>query len=682
MSYQSFRKQLGYGLWLTPALVLIILLLLVNKQTAQAATSVGGPITTDTTWTVANSPYIVTANVLVLEGVTLTIQPGVTVKFNNNTNLQVGGELIAQGTASNRITFTSNQASPAPDNWGGIQFLSTAIPTTIDSGGIYIKGSVLQYCTVQYGGQNVDSTITTHSLLIDHCVVQNNGAQGIDNAGIPGEPSWTSNNTISNNTPVFHPFNALIVSDGTVIGNLVTNNSHPGIYIGSNVLVQNNVIGQNGQEGIYVKENSSGIEIVSNLITNNNGRGIAVYDYGQNINIRENDITGNLGGIYIGGYSVPSINIQISNNDITNNVDNEGGGAGIFISESTTITISNNIIDGNSANVGSTASKGGGIMLFASHNISVISNTITRNIDQGVCGGICSDGYFNTSVIRDNIVVANVGGGIHVSDGDNLIEHNFVTDNKGGWGIRASNITDSPTISCYIRNNVIINNSAFLDNAHGAGAFIYKCAEFSNNLVIGNVGSDTASAGGLEIFGTPEVHFNTFYGNLPFDVTVDSSDNISGTNNYWGTANSVDILAHVVDWHDDNSLGELLFDPYLLEPSPDTPIPPPLGLVGDFLEDSVSISWQPLPMFETGWGYKVYYDNDSFLLPFEGMGLNEGDSPINVSDQTTFALTGLDSKKNYYITVTAYDNQGHESWYSNILFQRGGYPTFLPLVGK
>ena len=211
---------------------------------------------------------------------------------------------------------------------------------------------------------------------------------------------------------------------------------------------------------------------------------------------------------------------------------------------------------------------------------------------------------------------------------------------------------------------------------------IYNCAEFSHNLVIGNVGSAMATSGGLEINGTPEVHFNTLYGNIPFDVTIVSSSNISGTNNYWATANSLDILAHVIDWHDDISLGEFLYEPYLLEPSPDTPFPPPLGLVGDFLVDHVNLSWQPLPIFETGWGYMVYYDNDSFLPPFEGTGLNEGDSPINVSDQTNFTLSGLDSKKDYYITVTAYDNDGHESWYSNILIQRGGYQLYLPLVDK
>ena len=37
------------------------------------ATDVGGPITSDTTWTLSSSPYIVTDSVTVADGVTLTI---------------------------------------------------------------------------------------------------------------------------------------------------------------------------------------------------------------------------------------------------------------------------------------------------------------------------------------------------------------------------------------------------------------------------------------------------------------------------------------------------------------------------------------------------------------------------------------------------------------------------------
>ena len=44
-------------------------------------TNVSGVISSNTTWSLANSPYLVTGNVLVNEGVTLSIEPGVIVKI-------------------------------------------------------------------------------------------------------------------------------------------------------------------------------------------------------------------------------------------------------------------------------------------------------------------------------------------------------------------------------------------------------------------------------------------------------------------------------------------------------------------------------------------------------------------------------------------------------------------------
>jgi len=76
----------------------------------------------------------------------------VTVKFDSGKKLQVNGELIAQGTAGNLITFTSNQASPAPGDWGNIEFTGTAITTTMDAEGNYVSAAMKN---TQFFAQNL-----------------------------------------------------------------------------------------------------------------------------------------------------------------------------------------------------------------------------------------------------------------------------------------------------------------------------------------------------------------------------------------------------------------------------------------------------------------------------------------------------------------------------------------------
>jgi len=129
------------------ALAASFLLPAVSPHRVSADTSVGGQITSNTTWTKANSPYIVTSSVLVNQGVTLTIEPGVTVKFDSAKALQVEGELIARGTEAEPIVFTSNQPSPAPGDWGNILFTDTSVDAQYDAAGNYTGGSIMQYCS-------------------------------------------------------------------------------------------------------------------------------------------------------------------------------------------------------------------------------------------------------------------------------------------------------------------------------------------------------------------------------------------------------------------------------------------------------------------------------------------------------------------------------------------------------
>src|SRR3989442_14565742 len=66
---------------------------------ASATTYVSGRITVDTTWGIADTTYVVTGHVTVAPGVTLTITPTTTVRFEPLVGLVVEGNLVANGRA-------------------------------------------------------------------------------------------------------------------------------------------------------------------------------------------------------------------------------------------------------------------------------------------------------------------------------------------------------------------------------------------------------------------------------------------------------------------------------------------------------------------------------------------------------------------------------------------------------
>ena len=109
----------------------------------------------------AQSPYQVTADVVIQNGALLTIEPGVTVGFDSGTNLTIGvGSLNARGTAGQPITFTSSLdvggSTPAAGDWGQIRFLDLANDNT----------AIIEHASVRYGhGISIQSASPTFNYL-------------------------------------------------------------------------------------------------------------------------------------------------------------------------------------------------------------------------------------------------------------------------------------------------------------------------------------------------------------------------------------------------------------------------------------------------------------------------------------------------------------------------------------
>lgn len=113
----------------------------VGAAPAHAETPVSGPITEDTVWTLAASPYVMTGTVTVEDGATLTIEPGVVVRVSSVASLDVFGVLKAIGTEVDRITFER----AAEGRWGRIRFANAQSDPSQDA------PSVVRYADVWEG---------------------------------------------------------------------------------------------------------------------------------------------------------------------------------------------------------------------------------------------------------------------------------------------------------------------------------------------------------------------------------------------------------------------------------------------------------------------------------------------------------------------------------------------------
>jgi hypothetical protein len=134
----------------------------------------GGTVNADRTLTAACSPYTITSDIDVGGNATLTIEPGVTVRFGPDMNLSIGynaaAKLVAVGTAAAPIVFTSSNATPGAGDWAGVQLWSNTM-----------NGTALGYLTMDYCGSNGDACLLgtgakPNRVTVDHVTFAHVGA--------------------------------------------------------------------------------------------------------------------------------------------------------------------------------------------------------------------------------------------------------------------------------------------------------------------------------------------------------------------------------------------------------------------------------------------------------------------------------------------------------------------------
>jgi len=276
----------------------------------------GGTLTEDTTVSTNRYPYVITDDIVVPEGTTLTIEPGVVLQFQAERALRVeGGRLLAEGTASQPIVFTRQEN----DHWGGILLNQTRADNQITHAVVEYTHEVISDPQT-HGVSAYDSQVTIADSIIrhaqgsgavladqsstlyllrnqihdvegdavratgGHAFIQGNHIYDIQHATLPPEGIEIS---LMGHTAVVRDNHLHHISDdcldtnnasATIERNVIHHCGDKGVSIGheSSAILTNNLV-YSSLTGIAVRDGSSA-HIVNNTVAGNQGSGLWLYE--------------------------------------------------------------------------------------------------------------------------------------------------------------------------------------------------------------------------------------------------------------------------------------------------------------------------------------------------------------------------------------------------------------------
>lgn len=184
----------SFSLWIFSLLAVI--------STAQlSALEVSGPLTVNTTWSIADSPITVVDTISVNNGAVLSVDAGVQVRFATGKKLILTrGAIRAIGTASLPIVFASAAASGAPGDWGPLELQN----------GTSDAATVLENAVIRHGK---GLSITQASPALNRVSFENNLGAAIS-LDLESSPTGIGLSAVGNG------LNGILIPPGTITGSV------------------------------------------------------------------------------------------------------------------------------------------------------------------------------------------------------------------------------------------------------------------------------------------------------------------------------------------------------------------------------------------------------------------------------------------------------------------------------
>ncbi|MDC0325736.1 right-handed parallel beta-helix repeat-containing protein [bacterium] len=452
----------------------------------------GGTITEDSTWKIwgPTAPYVITGDVNVETGVTLSIEPGVVLKVSGPA-LRVHGTLNADA-GDESIIFTSVKDDSAAGDTNGDG--EASIPEAGDWKGIYLSpdsgDSILNRCALRFTGDHLGVLhgfnrytsiyINQSNPSITDCWFENPGSHGIELYA--SQATLTGNEFINIGSGKYAMVYNTLDTFPVISGNTSSGTGIHGIYVPSGRMTVSGVWMNPGATLSYILPSGSltigdsdhldttlsiaaGVKVLTTTGIYVNGTLIAEGTAQEPILFSANSAEpapGQWDGIYFGPTSGASefhhCTIQYA-----------GDHLGVFHGAN---QYSSLYIDGSSPildhlTVAHSASEG--ILMYESD--TVLTDSLIRH---NVKNALLLQGGASPTLVN-NTIVENTGNGIKIQHGSTPSAINNIITGNGGAGIYIPVVTDA--------NGPTIRNNLFFTNTDGA----LRVTNESNQSIPGNV---------------------------------------------------------------------------------------------------------------------------------------------------------------------------------------------------